>query len=52
VLKEIVEVTGGGGETVGDIVQVTELLHLILLELCVWTGWSVCAHAVGNLHGV
>jgi len=25
---------------------------LILLELCVWTGWSVCAHAVGNLHGV
>lgn len=52
VLEEIVEVIGGGGETVGDIVQVTELLHLILLELCVWTGWSVCAHAVGNLRGV
>ena len=52
VLEEIVEITAGGWEAVGDIMLATELLHLSSLELCVWSLWSVCAHAGGDLHNV
>ena len=52
VLEEIVEITAGGWEAVGDIMLATELLHLSSLELCVWSLWSVCEHAGGDLRNV
>ena len=45
-LEEIIEVISSVGEPVGDIMLPTELLHLSLLELCVW---SECVHSCVNL---